>query len=280
MAPGVSQLRLGRWVSKEPLAQLARAPEVLCCRPNFFGGIEWNWHSKSSSHFQSSVLRFTWPISSPRFTSFESTSDTDNMASNNSVAALARMSHSTFRQACRPASLLRVSRAFSSSQRLGSAPPLLAQIKTDLKTAMRAKDVPRLSVLRSVLSASNEAAKQDKEIKTDAQVVTLLKKTATGINQAIEEAKKANRQDLVDKEEAQIKIVDEYVAQANVDILSEEEVKTALQGRLAELRTLLQDEKAVINTLRSETKKLSWAPAGKHVEIGVAMQILNDLLKQ
>lgn len=202
------------------------------------------------------------------------------MASNNPVAALAKMSHSTFRHASRPASLLRVSRAFSSSQRLGSAPPLLTQIKTDLKTAMRAKDAPRLSVLRSVLSASNEAAKQDKEIKTDAQVVTLLKKTAAGINQAIEEAKKANRQDLVDKEEAQIKVVDEYVAKADVDILSEEEIKTTLQGLLAELRASGQDEKAVINTLRNETRKLSWAPEDKHVEIGVAMQILNDLLKQ
>lgn len=209
------------------------------------------------------------------------------MASNNSVAALAKMSQSTFRQAAsRPASLLRASyRPFSSSSpRLDAAPPppLLAQIKTDLKTAMRAKDAPRLSVLRSVLSAANEAARQDKEVKTDAQVVVLLKKTAAGLAQAIEEAQKADRPDLVAKEEAQVRVVDEYVAQADVDPpLSEEEIRRILQESLAALRAAAgADEKTVINTLRTETKKLAWAPAGKHVEVGAAMQILNDLLKK
>lgn len=209
------------------------------------------------------------------------------MASNNSVAALAKMSQSTFRQAAsRPASLLRASyRPFSSSSpRLDAAPPppLLAQIKTDLKTAMRAKDAPRLSVLRSVLSAANEAARQDKEVKTDAQVVALLKKTAAGLAQAIEEAQKADRPDLVAKEEAQVRVVDEYVAQADVDPpLSEEEIRRILQERLAALRAAAgADEKTVINALRTETKKLAWAPAGKHVEVGAAMQILNDLLKK
>lgn len=209
------------------------------------------------------------------------------MASNNSVAALAKMSQSTFRQAAsRPASLLRASyRPFSSSSpRLDAAPPppLLAQIKTDLKTAMRAKDAPRLSVLRSVLSAANEAARQEKEVKTDAQVVALLKKTAAGLAQAIEEAQKADRPDLVAKEEAQVRVVDEYVAQADVDPpLSEEETRAILQERLAALRAAAgADEKTVVNTLRTETKKLAWAPAGKHVEVGAAMQILNDLLKK
>lgn len=153
-------------------------------------------------------------------------------------------------------------------------------MKTDLKTAMRAKDAPRLSVLRSVLAASNDAVKQDKEITTDEQVIGLLKKTAAGINQAIEEAKKANREDLVAKEEAQIKVVDEYVAKADVDVMSEEDVQTILQARLVELRASEESEQKVFAALRAETAKLSWVPKGKYVERSVAFQILNTLLKK
>lgn len=202
------------------------------------------------------------------------------MTTKNSVAALTRISQSTFRYGLRPAPSMRVSRTFSSSQRLDAAPPLLVQIKTDLKTAMRAKDAPRLSVLRSILSASNEAAKQDKEITTDEQVVGLLKKTAAGINQAREEAQKANRQDLVEKEEAQIKIVDEYVAKAEVDIMSDEEIKSTLQARLVELRASGESEQKVSNALMKETGQLAWVPKGKYVERSVAFQILQEMLKQ
>lgn len=201
------------------------------------------------------------------------------MASNGSIV-LARISQSTIRNASRPASLLRASRGFSTSQKLCEAPPLLVQIKADLKTAMRARDAPRLSVLRSVLSASNEAAKQDKEITTDVQVVKLLQKTASGIKQAIEEAKQASRDDVVEKEEAQIKIVDEYIAKANVDLLSEEEMKSILEARISELLASGTDAQSATKTLRGEAIAGTLVPEGKHIETGATFQILNPLLSK
>lgn len=145
---------------------------------------------------------------------------------------------------------------------------------------MRAKDAPRLSVLRSVLSASNEAAKQDKEITTDVQVVKLLQKTASGINQAIEEAKKASRDDLVEKEEAQIKIVDEYITKANIDILSEEEMESIIEARIKELLASGENAKSVTNTLRLEAKQAALVPKGKHFETGATFKILEPLLRK
>lgn len=156
----------------------------------------------------------------------------------------------------------------------------MVQIKTDLKAAMRAKDAPRLSVLRSVLAASNDAAKQDKEIKTDEQVIELLMKTASGIEQAVEEAKKANRPDLVQKEEAQMQVVDEYVAKSGIVVMSEEEITAILEARLAELGAAEKLGTSTRNTLSAELNKGALVPPGKYLSKRKAFLILNELVKK
>lgn len=205
----------------------------------------------------------------------------DKMASNSSMAALARISQSTFRNVSRSMSSILISRAFSASSPILSAakgPPLLVQMKTDLKTAMRAKDAPRLSVLRAVISASNDAAKKDQEVKSNEDVFALLQKTASGINQAVGEARRANRADLVEKEEAQLKVVEEYMQKAGLDFLSEDEIRAILRQRIAELRKT--HGKQMEGTLRKETGKKGWVPEGRSVSMPVVMGLLTELLNQ
>ncbi|KAH8681385.1 Yqey-like protein-domain-containing protein [Xylariales sp. PMI_506] len=109
-------------------------------------------------------------------------------------------------------------------------PPLLQKLKADLKTAMRAKDAARLSVLRSILSATLNASKTANPINTDAQLVALLRKTARASEEASAEFKSAGREDLVEKEEQQISILDEYVSGSGVQVLGDEELKTIVSG--------------------------------------------------
>lgn len=109
-------------------------------------------------------------------------------------------------------------------------PPLLQKLKGDLKTAMRAKDAPRLAVLRSVLAATLNASKTATPIATDAQLIALLRKTQRGNEEASAEARQAGRADLVDKEQAQIKVLEEYVASSGVEVVSEEELRTVVKG--------------------------------------------------
>lgn len=109
-------------------------------------------------------------------------------------------------------------------------PPLLQKLKGDLKTAMRAKDAPRLAVLRSVLAATLNASKTAAPIATDAQLIALLRKTQRGNEEASAEARQAGRADLVDKEQAQIKVLEEYVASSGVEVVSEEELRTVVKG--------------------------------------------------
>ncbi|KAI1403382.1 GatB/YqeY domain-containing protein [Hypoxylon fuscum] len=123
---------------------------------------------------------------------------------------------------------LRCSARFYSSE--APPPPLLQKLKADLKTAMRAKDAARLTAIRSILSATLNASKTSSPITTDAQLVALLRKTQRASSDASAEFAAANRQDLVDKEQAQISVLDEYVAGSGVEEVSEEQLRTVVAG--------------------------------------------------
>ncbi|KAK8079868.1 GatB/YqeY domain-containing protein [Apiospora hydei] len=109
-------------------------------------------------------------------------------------------------------------------------PPLLQKLKTDLKTAMRAKDAARLGVLRSILAATLNASKTASPIVTDAQLVALLRKTARASRDAAAEFQEAGRADLVEKEQAQIDILDEYAAGSGVQEVGADELRTIVAG--------------------------------------------------
>ncbi|TLD21367.1 hypothetical protein PspLS_09014 [Pyricularia sp. CBS 133598] len=111
-------------------------------------------------------------------------------------------------------------------------PPLLAQLKGDLKGAMRAKDAPRLAVLRSVLAATLNASKTGTPINTDAALVALLRKTARSYQEAADGFHAANRPDLAEKEEAQIKILDEYSAKSGIETVGEEALRTIVRAAI------------------------------------------------
>ncbi|KAI1095971.1 GatB/YqeY domain-containing protein [Rostrohypoxylon terebratum] len=95
-------------------------------------------------------------------------------------------------------------------------PPLLQKVKGDLKSAMRAKDAARLTAIRSILSTVLNASKTPIPIRTDAQLVSLLRKTIRASADASAEFTAAGRTDLADKEAAQIAVWEEYISQSGV----------------------------------------------------------------
>ena len=146
------------------------------------------------------------------------------------------------RPSLRSTAPLRVARAYSSE---APPPPLLSKLKDDLKTAMRAKDTNRLAVLRGVLAATLNASKTDKPVKTDAQLVNLLQKSARKSQEAADEARAAGREDLVEKEEAQKRILDEYAAGSGVRELGEAEIRQLVESTKAALLAEGVDQKAL-----------------------------------
>lgn len=160
-------------------------------------------------------------------------------------------------------------------------PPMLQKLKGDLKTAMRAKDAARLTVLRSIFSATLNASKTANPIVTDAQLVALLRKTARASEDASAEFKAAKRDDLVEKEQEQINILNEYVSGSGVQVASEDELKTIVAGVV----TALTSEGSIAGKVRfGDVMKQLLAPSGplngKSVEKADLARIVKEVVGQ
>ncbi len=100
---------------------------------------------------------------------------------------------------------------------------LKEQINNDLKAAMKAKDKIRLETIRSIraLILEFEKSGKDKEL-TQTDEINLLSSAAKKRKESIEQFRNANRLDLAEKEEKELKIIQSYLpAQLSEDELFE-----------------------------------------------------------
>jgi uncharacterized protein YqeY len=92
---------------------------------------------------------------------------------------------------------------------------------------MQAKDTNRLSVLRSLLTQTLNASKTSTPINTDLQMLALLRKSANASRLASAEFESAGRQDLAEKEESQLRIMEEYAD--GVETVGDEDIMVAVK---------------------------------------------------
>ena len=105
---------------------------------------------------------------------------------------------------------------------------LKQKLQEELKQSMLAKDSLRTSVLRMLLSAINyyEIQKGGAGYEaTDEDVLSVIQKEAKQRRDSIEEFKKANRPELVEKEEKELEMLQVYLPQQ----MSKEEIKTLVK---------------------------------------------------
>ena len=91
---------------------------------------------------------------------------------------------------------------------------LRAQIAEDMKTAMRAKDAPRLSAIRLLLASLKQREVDERIELTDTDVLAIIEKMIKQRRDSIEQFEKGRRQDLVDKEQFEITVIQGYLPAA------------------------------------------------------------------
>ena len=107
---------------------------------------------------------------------------------------------------------------------------LSKQIVADLTTAMKAQDSNRTSTLRMVKAAMmNRRIEKGSELDDD-DMQKLLRSLVKQRRDSIEQYEKAGRQELVDKEKAEIEVIETYLPQA----ASQEEIEQAVAAAIAE----------------------------------------------
>ena len=112
------------------------------------------------------------------------------------------------------------------------------RLEADLRDAMRARDQRRTSVVRLLRAAVTnfEIARTDRKNPqfgqpiTEEDYVSVVRKELNQRREALEFAKKAGREDLIEKEQAELGIVEQYVPRQ----LSQDEIRAEVEPLIAE----------------------------------------------
>ena len=107
---------------------------------------------------------------------------------------------------------------------------LKTQLTEDMKTAMRAKDQVSLSTIRLINAAIKQFEVDERTEADDAKVISILTKMVKQRKDSAKIYTEVGRQDLADKENAEIEILNRYLPQ----MMSAEEIKTVVEAAIAE----------------------------------------------
>lgn len=105
------------------------------------------------------------------------------------------------------------------------------RISDDMKAAMRAKEADRLSTIRMLLAAIKQREVDERVILDDTAVVAIVDKLIKQRKDSIAQFGQAGRQDLVDKESAELVVLEAYLP-ARLDA---EQIHAQVAALVAEL---------------------------------------------
>jgi uncharacterized protein YqeY len=128
---------------------------------------------------------------------------------------------------------------------------LKIRITDEVKSAMRSKDKERLLVLRLILSAVKQIEVDERIELDDQRMIAVLDKLSKQHRDSIAQYGKAEREDLVEKEQFQLNIVQEYLPTA----LSDEELAQMISTAISETGANgMQDMGKVMGILKAKAQ--------------------------
>lgn len=105
------------------------------------------------------------------------------------------------------------------------------RITEDMKSAMRAREADRLSTIRMLLAACKQREVDERIVLDDAAIIGIVDKLIKQRKDSIAAFTQAGRTDLVDKESAEVKVLEAYLPQR----LSADEIAAAIGTIVQEL---------------------------------------------
>ena len=138
------------------------------------------------------------------------------------------------------------------------------KIGEDIKTAMKAKDKVRLETVRSIkkviLEKESELRAKGQENLTEEQEIEVLSQLAKQRRDAIEQYAKADRTDLVENEQAELAIIQEYLPEQ----LSDSELESVIDKLISQLEA--KTAKDLGKVMGVATKQLKGKADGKKIQ--------------
>jgi uncharacterized protein YqeY len=144
------------------------------------------------------------------------------------------------------------------------------RIDSDLKEAMRAKDTTKLAVLRMLKSALKYAAiaKPGAEAElSDAEAAQVIRKQVKQRQDSIESFEKGGRAELVQKEQKELSILNDYLPQA----MSPDEVEQTVRDAIAEVGATSKAQMGAV--MKAVQAKVAGRVDGKTLSQEVSRQL-------
>ncbi len=108
---------------------------------------------------------------------------------------------------------------------------LKTSLENDLKDAMRSNDEVKRRTLRMVLSAVKLSEIEKGAKLEEALIIAILQKEIKGRNEAISDAERANRPDLISENQAEIRVLETYLPKQ----MEESELRALIQSVILEI---------------------------------------------
>jgi len=103
------------------------------------------------------------------------------------------------------------------------------KIQNDLKAAMKSGDKLRMMALRGILTEMSRLEKDLRRDPNDAEIIQIIKRERAKREETLEFARKAARQDLIEQNETEARILESYLPAAT----SPDEVRAEIQAAIA-----------------------------------------------
>jgi len=142
------------------------------------------------------------------------------------------------------------------------------QIQKDLTAAMRARDELRLSTLRMVKAAFKNKEVEKRGPLDEKEALAVLSTLIKQRKDSIEQFTRGSRQELADKEAAEIRIIESYLPRA----AGEEEITSTVRAAIAEMGSpTMKDMGSVMRNVMAR-----FAAAGSRVD----GKLVSDVVKR
>ena len=128
---------------------------------------------------------------------------------------------------------------------------LKEKINEDMKSAMRSKDVALLGTIRLIQAAIKQKEVDERIPVDDNSVISIIEKMLKQRNDSIEAFKKANRTDLVDKEEFEVSVLKNYMPEQmnveEVEKIIQEVIKKIGASSMKEMGPVMAQAKEILS---------------------------------
>src|SRR5580692_427504 len=148
--------------------------------------------------------------------------------------------------------------------------PLVDQIQKDIVTAMKAKDEARLSTLRMVKSALQLKTVEKMSALDDKEAQSVLSTLIKQRKESVEQFTKGGRQEMADKEAAEITLIEAYLPKA----AGEADVVAGVKAVIAEMGSpTMKDMGTVMKNVMARFQGADMRVDGKMVSEAVKKEL-------